>query len=83
MFCLDGIQCDEGSIRLADGAEEYEGRLEVCINNHWGTVCDDIYNVEEAVVVCNRLGFTNGKDYTANLIMVCMHVSTACRMFML
>ncbi len=56
--------CQEGSVQLADGLEgrKYEGRLEICINNHWGTVCDDSYNVQEANIVCRELGFTNGKS---------------------
>ena len=55
-------QCEEGQIRLVDGPDgrEYEGRLEICIQSHWGTVCDDRYNVEEAAVVCRQLGLTNG-----------------------
>ncbi len=63
VFCQTGVtMCEEGSIRLADGPDgiEYEGRLEICINNHWGTVCDDSYNVQEATVACRVLGFTNG-----------------------
>lgn len=62
VFCHTGVNiCQEGSIRLADGLDgrEYEGRLEICINNHWGTVCDDRYNVQEATVVCRQLGFGN------------------------
>ena len=32
-----------------------EGRVEVCINNAWGTVCSNIFRREEAEVVCERL----------------------------
>ena len=63
VFChSEEVTCKEGNIRLADGPDgrEYEGRLEICINNHWGTVCDDRYNMAEAKVVCTELGFTNG-----------------------
>lgn len=56
------LQCENGSVRLVNGTDGriYEGRVELCINNHWGTVCDDGWNAEEATVICHQLGFTNG-----------------------
>ena len=34
-----------------------EGRVEICINQQWGTVCDDDWGVLEARVTCRQLGF--------------------------
>ena len=31
--------------------------MELCINNTYGTVCDDFWDELEAVVVCTQLGF--------------------------
>ena len=31
--------------------------MEVCINNQWGTVCDDNWGTPDATVVCEQLGF--------------------------
>lgn len=56
-------ECVDGSIRLADGSDEYEGRIEVCLFERWGTVCDHSWSTPHAEVVCRQLGLpTNGKN---------------------
>ena len=52
------LGCMNGDIRLADGNTLSEGRVEVCLNGVWGTVCDDSWGTTDAQVVCNQLGYS-------------------------
>lgn len=57
------IGCTEGDVRLADGVTKLEGRVEICKNHVWGTVCHTLWNAPDARVVCRQLGLSVAGTY--------------------
>ena len=50
----------EGSIRLVDGGSNREGRVEIFIQDHWHTICDDYWDDSDASVICKNQGYITG-----------------------
>ena len=50
-----------------NGPTLLEGRIEVCFNNTYGSVCHDSWNEPDAQVACRQLGFSsNGASAFGN-----------------
>jgi hypothetical protein len=57
-----GTICTQGDIRLQGGTAT-RGRVEVCNNNLWGTVCDRLWNENNTVVACRQLGLATAGEH--------------------
>ena len=51
--------CKDGDLHLMDGNTTREGRMEICYDNVYGTVCDDQWGPLDAAVACRQLGFSD------------------------
>ena len=54
--------CRTGQLRLVGSDIPNEGRVEICMSNVWGTVCDDLWGSTDATVVCRQLGYSTQGD---------------------
>ena len=52
------IVCIDGDLRLVNGTSEMEGRIEICLDEAWGTICDNLWTTNDGNVACQQLGFS-------------------------
>ena len=58
IYFLIYVACQTGNLRLQGSSIQGRGRVEVCIGNVWGTICDNLWNSADASVVCKQLGYS-------------------------
>ena len=52
------VGCVDGQVRFMNASEPsttMEGRVEICFDNTYGTICDDLWNEEAARVACGGI----------------------------
>ena len=55
--CVLGSCTATDKLRLVGGSSDHEGRLEMCRDGQWGTICDDDWDNINSNVACRQLGF--------------------------
>eukprot|EP00057_Strongylocentrotus_purpuratus_P006350 XP_011660824.1 PREDICTED: deleted in malignant brain tumors 1 protein-like [Strongylocentrotus purpuratus] len=61
-ICYLGTHPNQFQVRLANGLNDAEGRVEVLYDGSWGAICDSWWDLRDARVVCRMLGFDGALD---------------------
>jgi 4-hydroxyphenylpyruvate dioxygenase-like putative hemolysin len=64
--------CTQGDIRLVAGSASNEGRVEICNQNQWGSVCDMGWDLTDARVACRHAGYSG--DTSSKTKIACMRL---------
>ena len=58
LLCYLHTVCSDGDVRLMNGSVSTSdsGRVEVCLDNAYGAVCNTHWDELDAIVVCRQLG---------------------------
>ena len=78
------LACEEGELRLVEGHSVTNGRVEICIEERWGTVCGDSWDIVEVEVICRQLDYLeSGRNFNLfTLSFICTHACMhACMVF--
>ena len=45
------------SVYLSGGSGPHQGTIQIKHNGVWGSICDDFFGTNDAMVVCRMLGY--------------------------
>uniref|UniRef100_T1J2Z9 Serine protease 12 n=1 Tax=Strigamia maritima TaxID=126957 RepID=T1J2Z9_STRMM len=56
------------AVRIVNGSNPSEGRVEIHINGTWGVICDDYWDFRDANVLCKEAGFSHIFNVTSSFL---------------
>lgn len=61
-YVVEYSDCSDGELRLSNGTDTLQGRVEMCYNHIWFGICPDYYYYYFlSITICESLGYTHGK----------------------
>ena len=61
-------------MRLVDGIVPHQGRVEICRNAMWTSICSSSWENRDAAVVCRQLGYHSGRFYKLNGLVLLLYL---------
>ena len=59
---------NNGTVRLSNGNSSNEGRVEICLNGYWGTICSNGWNEIDAFVTCKQAGYETLSQFILSMV---------------
>ena len=77
-ICTAGLKCSTGEIRLESKRTNatcgfITGKVEICENGTWKTICDPNWTVNDVKVACRELGYIDQGEILDQAVSI-MHV---------